>query len=223
MIKNLSSQFYAVIIGSALFFTTTSCSKEDISANVHTTELNQKELSDIKSFNKQIFSTLEEISKDQDLKDYYYSKQNDIKQVSSVNQVSPAFNNYLLAIKNSSGFNTPNKYLNYLNDLVKDAMSDSDLLPEELKSIIMISKSLEEFIAQGNVYYSSKKTLLAKAASSDKGWWESWGKCAAGIIGGAGLGGLAGAAVTSPTVVGIPVGTAVGVVSGALSGAAATC
>lgn len=157
MIKNLSSQFYAVIIGSALFFTTTSCSKEDISANVHTTELNQKELSDIKSFNKQIFSTLEEISKDQDLKDYYYSKQNDIKQVSSVNQVSPAFNNYLLAIKNSSGFNIPNKYLNYLNDLVKDAMSDSDLLPEELKSIIMISKSLEEFIAQGNVYYSSKK------------------------------------------------------------------
>lgn len=65
------------------------------------------------------------------------------------------------------------------------------------------------------------------------GWWSCWGKCAAGIIGGAGSGalslGLAGAGVgtvTLPlvgTVSGAALGAIGGAISGGLLGAAASC
>jgi len=51
-------------------------------------------------------------------------------------------------------------------------------------------------------------------------WWDSWGRCAAGILG---AGALAGAALTTPTVFGIPIGAVVGVVAGAATGAASFC
>ena len=55
--------------------------------------------------------------------------------------------------------------------------------------------------------------------------WEDWGRCAAGIIGGAGLGALAGAGIASiPTCgIGAGAGAIIGGISGALSGAAASC
>ncbi|HEK22317.1 MULTISPECIES: hypothetical protein [unclassified Mucilaginibacter] len=56
------------------------------------------------------------------------------------------------------------------------------------------------------------------------GWWSSWGKCAAGIVGGAGIGGLGGAAAGSAVpVLGTGAGAVVGVIAGGLSGAAAAC
>lgn len=56
------------------------------------------------------------------------------------------------------------------------------------------------------------------------GWWKSWGKCVAGIVGGAGLGGLAGGAAASVIPgLGTVAGIIVGGVSGGLSGAAASC
>ncbi|WP_251939992.1 hypothetical protein [Salinibacter ruber] len=68
------------------------------------------------------------------------------------------------------------------------------------------------------------------ASSEEEIWWESWGKCAAGIIGGAGTTGIAGAkagleigtAAGSP-LKGAAIGATVGAVSGAAAGAAATC
>jgi len=56
------------------------------------------------------------------------------------------------------------------------------------------------------------------------GWWDSWGKCAAGIIGGAGLGGLTGAAAASVIPgIGTVAGGVIGGISGALTGAATAC
>lgn len=56
------------------------------------------------------------------------------------------------------------------------------------------------------------------------GWWDSWGKCAAGVVGGAitgGLGGAAGASVIPG--VGTAVGGSIGAIGGGLMGAAAAC
>ncbi|MFL9024823.1 MULTISPECIES: Blp family class II bacteriocin [Bacillus] len=56
------------------------------------------------------------------------------------------------------------------------------------------------------------------------GWWNSWGKCVAGTIGGAGTGGLGGAAAGSAVpVIGTGIGGAIGGVSGGLTGAATFC
>lgn len=57
-----------------------------------------------------------------------------------------------------------------------------------------------------------------------KGWWDSWGKCAAGITGGTLGGGLAGGAAGSVLpVLGTTAGAIVGAISGGLTGAAAAC
>lgn len=65
------------------------------------------------------------------------------------------------------------------------------------------------------------------------GWWQDWGKCTAGIVGGAGAGATAGAlggeaagAVMVPVIGSVPgavIGAAGGIVFGGLSGAAASC
>jgi len=55
-------------------------------------------------------------------------------------------------------------------------------------------------------------------------WWSSWGKCAAGTLGGAITSGLAGAGVGSAVpVIGTTIGGVAGVIGGALVGAAASC
>lgn len=56
-------------------------------------------------------------------------------------------------------------------------------------------------------------------------WWDRWGKCAAGTIGGAITGGLSGCAVSAvPTAgFGCPAGATVGAIWGALTGAATFC
>lgn len=56
------------------------------------------------------------------------------------------------------------------------------------------------------------------------GWWDSWGRCTAGVVGGTGGGALAGAGVgTTVPVIGTTIGGVVGGVSGGLTGAAASC
>ena len=52
------------------------------------------------------------------------------------------------------------------------------------------------------------------------GWWSCWGKCAAGIIGGAGTGALVGCGVAT---IGCGAGAIIGGIFGALVGAAASC
>lgn len=56
------------------------------------------------------------------------------------------------------------------------------------------------------------------------GWWSSWGKCTAGILGGTGTGGLGGAAAASVIPgLGTVAGAIIGGVCGGLAGAAAAC
>ena len=56
------------------------------------------------------------------------------------------------------------------------------------------------------------------------GWWASWGKCAAGILGGTGTGGLAGAGIGSVVPgLGTAAGAVIGGISGGLTGAVAAC
>jgi len=94
------------------------------------------------------------------------------------------------------------------------------------------------------VYITTFKAVLAYADETFaadpsqvggrvQGWWSSWGKCVAGILGGgitgAVSGGLAGAAIGTITVPGIgtvsagAVGAIAGGVGGVLTGAAASC
>jgi len=56
------------------------------------------------------------------------------------------------------------------------------------------------------------------------GWWASWGKCAAGIVGGGILGGLAGGAAGSVIpILGTTAGGIVGIIGGGLTGASQAC
>lgn len=55
-------------------------------------------------------------------------------------------------------------------------------------------------------------------------WWDSWGKCAAGVVGGGILGGLTGAGAGSVVpAIGTAAGGVAGAIGGGLSGAAAAC
>ena len=74
---------------------------------------------------------------------------------------------------------------------------------------------------------------LTRVDEHATGWWKSWGKCAAGIVGGAGsvglggfLGGAAVGTVTLPvvgTVSAAVVGGVGGAIFGGLAGAASAC
>lgn len=60
--------------------------------------------------------------------------------------------------------------------------------------------------------------------NEDNGWWESWGKCAAAILGGAGIEGLAGAGIgTIVPGLGNLTGAIIGAISGAFTGAVLGC
>lgn len=59
-----------------------------------------------------------------------------------------------------------------------------------------------------------KLAVLEMAAIEGGGWWQNWGRCLFGTVGGILLGGLAGGALGL---------VLVGVVGGGLSGAAAGC
>jgi len=76
-------------------------------------------------------------------------------------------------------------------------------------------------------FVANNLDLFSSASSENgrvQGWWSSWGKCAAGIVGGAGLGALGGAAAGSVIpLLGTVAGGIVGGISGGLSGAAAAC
>ena len=62
------------------------------------------------------------------------------------------------------------------------------------------------------------------SSGCNNSWWTSWGKCAAAILGGAGTGGLGGAAVGSAVPgLGTLAGAIAGAISGAFTGAVAGC
>lgn len=128
------------------------------------------------------------------------------------------------------------QYLSKLS-LLKREVQVSGISPIE-KSALLTQITLNERF----VRYLQQKDAAYKASGEDddedddeecSGWWSCWGKCAAGILGGAGTGaltfGFTGAAagtVTAPVVGTISlgvVGAVAGGVAGGLAGAAASC
>jgi len=88
-----------------------------------------------------------------------------------------------------------------------------------LTYIVSYKVSLD-FVANNLDLFSPESTVNGRV----QGWWSDWGKCAAGIVGGAGLGALGGAAAGSVIpVLGTLAGGIIGGISGGLSGAAAAC
>ena len=118
--------------------------------------------------------------------------------------------------------NSSIEFIDYLEEKFEEvSVSDIDSENKDvlLKYIISYKTSLE--------FINDNVDLIANQSGQLKsinGWWNSWGRCAAGIVGGAGLGALTGGAAASVIpVLGTTAGLIVGGVSGGLSGAAAAC
>lgn len=128
---------------------------------------------------------------------------------------------------------TPEDFLKFLNTKFEEVnlsnieSSEKDYL---LQSLIIYKVSTEflckniDLVNQSEVQakLGTKGVLGGKPRSMI--WWERWGKCAAGTIGGAGLGALGGMAAGSAVpVVGTIAGGIAGAIFGGLGGASAGC
>jgi hypothetical protein len=144
---------------------------------------------------------------------------------------SEAFNIFAAQIADATQFASAEAYQIHLQDLDKQVRT-SNMNMMEKQTLVNRIALMDAFVDwMGTLDTPANKPGLEKA--EDEGWWDSWGKCAAGTVGGAGLGALAGAGVGGAgctvvlpiigTVACGTVGGVVGGVSGALAGAAASC
>lgn len=149
------------------------------------------------------------------------------------------------------------KYLPYINSLseriiIVDDFKSIKLIFEDFYSEVFTSKNLDTedknllisiaawyegtlnfFDENQNLFLSQDQDqFIAAAHLKGCGWWQKWGKCVAGTLGGYYGGALAGCAVgggvgaTAAGVGAVPgcaVGAAVGAIGGALTGAASSC
>ena len=130
----------------------------------------------------------------------------------------------------SQSANDEVEYLSKIATLKNDIYS-YDLSTSEKEILLNKITFIEEMVNYMSSKYLDSEVIQANAKKDS--WWSSWGKCAAGILGGAGTGaltfGLGGAAVGTVTlpVVGTVAAGAVGAIGGAiaggLTGAAASC
>lgn len=97
------------------------------------------------------------------------------------------------------------------------------------KFIMVVQGNVYEFSCEAGLVYcqSAGGCTYPDTCSGDggpDGWWEKWGKCAAAILGGAGLEGLGGAGIGSVVPgLGTVTGAIIGAISGAFTGAVAGC
>lgn len=76
----------------------------------------------------------------------------------------------------------------------------------------------------GIEFINNNLDIISPKVFQSKGWWDSWGKCAAGIVGGVIGGGLVGGAAGSVIpILGTTGGLIVGGIGGGLAGAAEYC
>lgn len=130
-----------------------------------------------------------------------------ISEAESFNSTKDIFNEFFEKIADSSELTLDEK-----NDLLAvGALYEGAINFLEENTYLFIPVSEYEIFNSSNI----------KACS----WWDRWGKCAAGTIGGAIAGGLSGCAVSAvPTAgFGCPAGAIVGAIGGGLTGAASSC
>ena len=119
----------------------------------------------------------------------------------------------------------------YLSD---DSLSDEERIElitgkEFISFLDANSQAIEEGLSENLIARSDdgepEEEGDTDVQENDEGWWDSWGRCAAGTIGTGGAGALAGCGIAAAKTVGIgcPIGAAVGAVFGALKGAADYC
>jgi len=141
--------------------------------------------------------------------------------------------------------NSPSSYKTQLVDLFEEVeLSDVEHDEKEQALIYLISQlvSIDFIIDNYDLINPLQVNTNGRIAQNDcqpsqpeceESWWDEWGKCAAGVVGGAGsvgLGGFLGGAgvgtVTLPiigTISGALVGGIGGAIFGGLAGAAASC
>lgn len=112
-------------------------------------------------------------------------------------------------------------------DMIAEALKADDLIEDTIIELVAMRQFIL-FLDDYNEYFVADDAVPHQfgefITEGESGWWDSWGKCAAAITGGAGLGGIAGCtagALFGPK--GCAVGGIIGVVSGALYGAAEHC
>ena len=97
-----------------------------------------------------------------------------------------------------------------------------DMSVEDKDFILTFIVSYKESLTFINANPDLFTTSLVNGRTN--GWWDDWGKCAAGTVGGILTGGLGGAAIGSAVpIIGTITGGVVGAVGGGLTGAAAAC
>lgn len=115
----------------------------------------------------------------------------------------------------------------YTNALLRVINSEEKLSLVE-KDALTIASYISADLIELKYGCNDDATLKAAWWDKTKAWvkkqWNDWGKCAAGTVGGAGLGALAGAGTGSVIpALGTTAGAIAGGISGGLSGAAASC
>lgn len=160
---------------------------------------------------------------------------NKIKELTSTNNITSrslgeeTFNkNVVKAVLDKINLVNPKKYSTFED--YKDALYK--VLDENIKNKSSNDYQITEFVLvistdliKNKRSYLEQKGILPRSDGWFKpGWWESWGKCAAAVIGSATTNGLFGAIGGSAApVVGTVTGAVVGAIGGALIGASSAC
>ncbi|NIG56515.1 hypothetical protein [Chitinophaga sp. Cy-1792] len=225
-----------------------SCSKNDhgiknVEKKIEDVKLSESQLKDIKAYWTDVNSQMFNLIQTHRLDSYAIANKARVaasRNLRSDSVLSPAFDVYYQAVQNSSRFASELDYQYYIHQLVDQSKNDQALSTEEKTRMLILQEMMDNFVANGGYFESAYQQSLAAANGKidlptpggpftpisytyDQGWWPYWGKCAAGILGGAIMGGLQGGAYATPTVVGIPVGIALGVIGGGLLGGSAAC
>jgi len=149
------------------------------------------------------------------------------KSVSGTYKKSTAYNEVIDAVIDEIevGLINSSSAVNFTNLLEEkfDEITISEMHIENkdfLLQYITLYKTSVEFISSNLDIIANQNGVL----KSTQGWWSDWGRCAAGILGGTGLGALGGGAAGSVIpVLGTTAGLIIGGIAGGLSGAAASC
>ncbi len=122
---------------------------------------------------------------------------------------------YATQMASAPSFDSKESYVSFLNGLMSAINTDNSLSLEEKQTLVDNAYFMISFVSllesYKDIYFPSTTN------GKEKGWWEEWGKCAAGTVGEGILGGLGGFGV------GGVVGAVIGVIGGALHGASSSC
>ncbi len=140
-------------------------------------------------------------------------------------EINNEINKISQALQNSED---PSSFIKFLKNEFDNVKANNNLQPENkdflLKFIVTYQVSIEYLSNNLELVASTNGIVGEKSSLQIESWWTSWGKCAAGILGGAGLGALTGLAAGSVVpALGTTAGAIIGGVAGGLLGAATAC